>query len=483
MNRRQFLAQSASVVAAAMSQSRFAGALQSVSNPPEMRVTLDSTKTLAVIPPDFMGLGYEISSVARPGLLSAQDTVYVQLVRTLGTPGVIRVGGNTSDYASYVENGQPLSSPEGKAGSIVNQAVLRDLGTFLDATGWTLIWGLNLGNGSLENAIQEAKAVTAATKKHLFGFEIGNEPDLFAHRGGHRQPGYGYDDYLREYRAWRDALRKAIPDISFAGPDAAVATDWVTKFGNDEGRDIKLLTHHYYREGENPTSTIDKLLRTDPKLSPALATLRAATEHSGVPYRICETNSFSGGGRPGVSDTLAAALWVLDFMFTLASAGCAGVNMETGVNQRGFISSYSPIGDDEQGHYWAAPEYYGMLAFAQSGAGRIIGSTIDAADKNIKIYATEPAPDQIVLTLINKEPSYDATIVIDTEAHKSLRTGSLVRLSGPSLESKSGVTLGGASVSPAGIWKPAQSEQVSAIRGRFPVRIPAASAAVVTLRS
>ena len=212
-------------------------------------------------------------------------------------------------------------------------------------------------------------------------FEIGNEPDLFPRHEGHRHTGYGYDDYLREYRTYRDALRKAIPDIAFAGPDAAIATDWVARFAVDEGKDIKLLTHHYYREGQNPTSTIDKLLHTDPKLAPILAKLRAASESSGVPYRICETNSFSGGGKPGVSDTLAAALWVLDFMFTLASAGCAGVNMETGVNQRGFISSYSPIGDDEQGHYWAAPEYYGMLAFAQSGAGRIIGSTIDAGEQ------------------------------------------------------------------------------------------------------
>jgi hypothetical protein len=157
--------------------------------------------------------------------------------------------------------------------------------------------------------------------------------------------------------------------------------------------------------------------------------------------------------------------------------------METGVNQRGFISSYSPIGDDEQGHYWAAPEYYGMLAFGQSGAGRIIGSAIDAGDKNVKTYAVEPARDRIVLTLINKEPSYDATIVIDAGADKSLRRGSLVRLSGPSLESKSGVNLGRASVSPAGLWKPAQTEEVAGSRGKFPVRVPAASAAVVTLRS
>ena len=481
MNRRKFLGQATSVVAAAIAQASFPARLPAVSSGPEVRVTVDPAQTQAVIPPDFIGLGYEISSVARPGLLGAQNAVYVQLVRTLGTNGVIRVGGNTSDYSSYIETGQPLSSPEEKAGSVVNPAVLRELGSFLDATRWKLIWGLNLGNGTLENAIQEAEAVTAATEKQLLGFEIGNEPDLFPHRGGHRQPGYGYDDYLREYRTWRDALRKAIPDITFAGPDVAGATDWVTKFGSDEGKDIKLLTHHYYREGENPTSTIEKLLHTDPKLAPILATLRAASKSSGLPYRICETNSFSGGGKPGVSDTLAAALWVLDFMFTLASAGCAGVNMETGVNQRGFISSYSPIGDDEQAHYWAAPEYYGMLAFAQSGAGRMIGSSIDAGDRNVKAYATQPARDRLVLTLINKEQSYDAGIAIAAGTSGAFRRGSLVRLLGPALESKSGVTLGGAGVSSAGLWRPAQIEEISRTRGQWQVRVPAASAAIVTL--
>jgi hypothetical protein len=485
MNRRTFLTQAVGLGAAAIAQSHFSRGLQAVSSEPEVRVTLDPARTLAVIPPDFTGLGYEISSVARPGLLSAQNSIYVQLVRTLGARGIIRVGGNTSDYSAYSPTGQPLSSPEGKAGSVVNDVVLRDLSSFLDATGWQLVWGLNLGNGTLENAIEEAKAVRAASKENLLAFEIGNEPDLFPRHfsrdQGHRRTTYCYDDYLREYRAYRDALRKAIPNIGFAGPDVADATDWVTRFAVDEGKDIKLLTHHYYREGQNPNSSIDKLLHTDPKLAPILEKLRAASESSGVPYRICETNSFSGGGKPGVSDTLTAALWVLDFMFVLASEGCAGVNMETGVNQRGFISSYSPIGDDEQGHYWAAPEYYGMLAFAQSGAGRMIGSAIEAGKRNITAYATMPAKDRTVLTLINKEPSFEGGVVVD--ASTSFRSGSLVRLSGSSLESKSGTTLGDAAVSSAGLWKPAREEEVSRTRTGLQVRLPAASAAIVTLHA
>jgi hypothetical protein len=482
MNRRTFLMRVLGMVAAAIAESGFDGALQAAAGEAEVRVTLEPARTLAVIPPGFMGLGYEISSVARPCLLSAQNSVYVQLVKTLGARGVIRVGGNTSDYSSYSAIGKPLSSPEGKAGSVVNDAVLQELGSFLDATGWTLIWGLNLGNGGLENAIDEAKAVTAAAKKHLLAFEVGNEPDLFSHQG-HRHAGYSYDDYVREYRTYRDALRKAIPNIDFAGPDVAVATEWVERFATDEGKDLKLLTHHYYREGQNPTSTLDKLLHTDPKLAPILQKLRAAAESSGVPYRICETNSFSGGGKPGVSDTVGAGLWVLEFMFTLASAGCAGVNMETGVNQRGFISSYSPIGDDEQGHYWAAPEYYGMLAFAQAGAGRIMGSTIEAGGRNISAYATQPTKDRTVLALINKEPKWDAVVVIDAGESASFRTGSVVRFSGPSLESKSRVTLGGASVSAAGLWKPSLTEEVSTSRRTPQVRVPAGSAAVVTLQA
>jgi len=63
--------------------------------------------------PDFMGLGYEISSVARPGLMSAANLVYVQLVRTLGACGVIRIGGNTSDYAHYSATASAISSAYG----------------------------------------------------------------------------------------------------------------------------------------------------------------------------------------------------------------------------------------------------------------------------------------------------------------------------------------------------------------------------------
>jgi len=471
MRRREFI-EGAALLAAASTGNLFRESLQA-------RLTLDLSRTISRIPPNFMGLGYETSSVARPGLLSAKNPVYVQLCRTLGSSGTIRVGGNTSDYASYAASSQAFSSPETGTGSIVNEAVLRELGSFLEATGWSLIWGLNLGRGTVEGVVEEANAVRAATGPHLLAFEIGNEPDLFPHREMHRKKGYDYEDYLRDYRRFRDALFKNIPGIPLAGPDVANATSWISRFARDEGHNIKLLTHHYYREGQNPTSSIEKLLQPDPKLAPMLAELRAVSKSSGVPYRICETNSFSGGGKPGVSDRFASALWVLDFIYKLASAECDGVNMETGVNQLGFVSSYSPIGDDERGHYVAAPEFYGVLAFAYGAVGELVECRFGAENHNLEAYTTLKRDKRLCVTLINKEPALDTSVII--ERTLPFEKGSVLRLSAPSLDSNAGVSFGGAMVKSDGTWRPVRAEKIQGADGKIIVRLPAASAAVLIM--
>ena len=132
------------------------------------------------------------------------------------------------------------------------------------------------------------------------------------------------------------------------GPDVIVHADWLEQFAATEAADIKLLTYHFYAEGppDNPASTIENLMKPNAILPGLLGRLEAVSRSSRVPYRICETNSCFGGGKPGVSDTMAAALWGLDFMFTLAQFNAAGVNMETGVNHLGFLSYYTPITAD-----------------------------------------------------------------------------------------------------------------------------------------
>lgn len=440
------------------------------------RVQVEPQSRLRRIPADFVGLGYEVSSVSQRGLLSGSNRTYVQLVRTLAPAGLIRIGGNTSDYASWSANGSAVSSPKG---TVVDRRGLVDLGTFLRATGWRLIWGFDLGRGSVEQAVDEALAVAASAGDRLLAFEIGNEPDLFA--GVHRPANYNYADYFSEYQRYKKAIRDKIPNAPFAGPDVIVHADWLEKFAATEAADIKLLTHHYYAEGppDNPTSTIETLLKPNAILPGLLGRLQAASHSSGVPYRICEANSCFGGGKPGVSDTLAASLWGLDFLFTLAQFDAGGVNIETGVNHLGFLSWYTPIGVDADQAYRATPLYYGMLAFRLASRGDRVKLTLDAAGMNLTAYAVRSERGDIWLTLVNKEVSRDAHV---RAICPGIASASALRLTGPSLQSKVGVLLGGSTVSSAGKWTPGQAEAVRVMGSEMEILIPAASAAMVRLR-
>jgi hypothetical protein len=438
-------------------------------------IRIDPMRRLRPIPSNYMGLGYEASSVAVPGLLSADNHPYVQLVRNLGADGVIRIGGNVSDFSLYDANGTAKWEPKD---TVLTLANIRRLRGFLDATGWKLIWGLNLGGDKLDNAVEEARAVAQVMGDKLIALEVGNEPDLFS-RAGHRGGNYDYQAWARDYRRYKAAIRAVLPRVPFAGPDIAFRTEWLESFARDEGADIALLTaHHYIMGQENPAATIDVLLAEEKKFQPALAKFQAAAEAAHVPWRMCETQSFSGGGRAGVSDSFASALWALDYLFVLAGFGCSGVNMETGVNHLGRVSKYTPITDDLAGHYGPAPEYYGLLAFAQAGKGEQIAVTTSPGGINLTAYATRQ-PGAVILTVINKDVSRDAAVEVTGTASK---TAGVVRLTGPGLAATSGATLGGGAIAADGSWA-GSSTAVPILGGRARLDVPAASAALVTFRA
>jgi hypothetical protein len=441
-----------------------------------VRVQVQPQSRLGRIPADFMGLGYEVSSVSERGLFSASNRAYVQFIRTLSPAGVIRIGGNTSDYAAWSPNGPAVSSPKA---TVVDRRGIRDLGTFLRATGWRLIWGFNLGRGTVDEAVDQAVAVASSVGDRLLAFEVGNEPDLFP--GVHRPANYSYADYYSEYRRFKSAIRDKLPNAPFAGPDVIIHADWLEQIAATDAADLQLLTYHYYAEGppDNPTSTIEYLLKPNETLPGLLGRLEADSRSARVPYRICETNSCFGGGKPGVSDTMAAALWGLDFMFTLAQFNAAGVNMETGVNHLGFLSSYSPIGVNSERKFIATPLYYGMLAFALASRGERVKLDLDTAGWNITAYAVRSDDGDIRLTLVNKEAARDAQV---RAACPGIATASAVRLIAPSLSSKDGVLLGGSPVTNAGKWAPGPPQSVRIAGGEIEIDVPAACAVILHLQ-
>src|SRR5580698_4587569 len=147
MNRRHLIEGFAGLLGVALSRATPALSRRAETKP--IRVSIDTRRKLGRIADDFTGLGYEISSVAIPGLLSDKNHAYVRLVRALGANGVIRVGGITSDSGSFAANADASAAAKS---AVINGGSLCALGRFLDGTGWRLIWGLNLGSRDMQNA-------------------------------------------------------------------------------------------------------------------------------------------------------------------------------------------------------------------------------------------------------------------------------------------------------------------------------------------
>jgi len=440
---------------------------------PSIHVRVVPGASVTAIPQNFVGLGYEMSSVAQPNLLSSQNAPNIQLVRNLGREGVIRVGGIVADFTSYSDTGTEAAEPKK---TVITRACLQLLRGFLDAVGWTAIWSVNFGKGSIEQALIEVRAVKEALGDRLLAIELGNEVENYG-RGPEplRKPPYTFAEFRAEYGRWRSAILAADPRLSFAAPDTAESVEWVEQMAADAHGDVQLLTTHYYRGGQQQ-ATLDQLMSPDPGLTAKLERLHRASMRSGIPWRMCETNSFFGGGRPGLSDTFAAALWTLDYMLLLAQSGCAGVNIETGFNQLGFLSSYSPIRNDNAGQCTAGASYYGMLAFAVAkGANTgVFPLQSGPAPKEASFYALGQASGIQCVVLINRTLDQPVRIsLLDVP----LRNASSIRLAAPSPESKVDITLGGARIDAGGKWSLAEAEPVT-----HEVLLPPCSAVIVHSR-
>lgn len=444
----------------------------------KVKIQVDLQSVVGRISPDFIGFGYETSAVAQSNYFSADNTTLVRLYRNLSRHGLIRIGGNISDHTRYEPDGVATVQTETNV-TVINRHNLEELAGFVRATGWRVMWGLNLGTGAREAAVHEAQAVSEILGNNLQSFEIGNEVDI---HGRYTLKYHDFDGYYSNYLAYKAGIRAALPSANFSGPDSANNLPWVLRFATNEGKDVRLLTHHYYRTGaKTPGATIENLLQPDDEWSGRLLQLQAISREIGVPFRINEVNSFYGGGKAGVSDTFASALWVLDYMYQIASYGGDGVNMETDINQLGWISHYSPIVHDQEGHCHVEPEYYGMLAFALTGGGDLLKTTLNKRTAiNLTAYATRNDPGSLWVTLVNKDLSFDAEVAVALAA--GYTKAKAFRLEAPAITSTNQVMLSGAEVSANGQWTAQLPRSVPVTAGIAEITVPHATAVLLILQ-
>jgi hypothetical protein len=195
---------------------------------------------------------------------------------------------------------------------------------------------------------------------------------------------------------------------------------------------------------------------------------------AGIPFRMAEGNSCYNAGKPGVSDTFSAALWAGDYCLKMASLGCVGVNLHAGAN--GY---YSPIVGSIAAGFRTQPEYYGLV-LAQRFAGLTLhAAKLDAQGANLTAYAGGDENERTLVVLFNKD-AHDANVEL-SESNGKLKSAMIERLQAPAIDSKTGVTLYGATVGSDRKIHKQGDEKLNAHDGKLIVHLPAYSAALIRL--
>ncbi len=471
------------------------------------------------IPVRYTGLSYESSQLAEPVFFSKRNKDLVLLFRRLSPQGVLRVGGNSSEFTWWKARedsvAPPLKRPSGPPDANwmpheltpITTDAIKNLAGFLDETGWKLIYGLNLGTGTPERAVEEAAYVNREMGDRLLYFQIGNEPDLYRRpNNGLRPPSWGFDQYLAEWIRFASAIFGRIPFTRLAGPDVASDSDWIAQFAKRAPAQIKegivSLTGHYYASGppDDPSVNIDRLLRPDPELAAKAARLVQIGAEAHLPFRMAEGNSCYRGGKPGMSDAFASALWAADYMLMTAHAGYAGVNLHggggkeiraalgghlpgeglakkkktTGKTRSGAF--YSPIGGSLEEGFEARPVFYGMMLADQFSGALPMAVDFDARGVNATAYAASTKKD-LRIAIINKDAKHDLKVQVDPG--RPAKSAGIWRLDALSLDATEGVTLCGSGIGTDGAWSPKEEPVKPHGHGLFTIDVPKANAAMV----
>ena len=458
ISRRRFLATVAMSVAASRLRAQSAA---------RVTLTIPAEATGPHMPEDYLGLSYEVQQLLDPTFFSAGNTGLIRQFKALSPLGVLRLGGNTSEFEwwkpgpespepEHLQTREVEGEPKAQYYPVTAEAV-RNLAAFLRATGWTCLYGIGMGTNTPERAAAEAEYVAKTLGDRLQYFQIGNEVDLFSHHLRDPQT-WNAKTYLDEWLAMARAVTKAVPSARFGMPDVAGNVGWLTEIAGiwpsiQNPPQVTTLTHHHYFGGPatNPEVNISNLLKpaTMARVQKTADTATAAADKMGVRVRMTEGNTCYRGGKPGVSDVFAAALWSADYSLLLASNNYSGVNLHGGTGKSvansvgGFLPGdvmlkdagatpaeianrphpfYTPIasfGDQ----YTVEPVAYGLkFAGALCGAQLVkadLTGQIQAGGVNATAYAAKLPLGAMTVVILNKDAAQDLDVTLDFGVVKS----------------------------------------------------------------
>src|SRR6202030_1991284 len=253
LTRRNFLATAACTLAAARLHAQ---------GPSKVRVALSIPKEAIGrhMPSDFIGLSYEVQQLADPSFFSAQNSGLIREFKALSSTGVLRLGGNTSEFAYWKpkpDSAEPehpqvrevTGEPKARYYAVTAEAV-KNLAEFLQSTDWTCVYGIGMGTNTPARAAEEAVFVAEKLGDRLQYFQIGNEADLFDRHLRDPQT-WSAKTYLEEWLTLARAIAARVPAAKFGMPDVASKVSWLTEIADlwpsiQNPPRVTTLTHHYY---------------------------------------------------------------------------------------------------------------------------------------------------------------------------------------------------------------------------------------------
>ena len=454
VTRRRFLATTACTIVAARLHAQGQSKIRVV-----LAIPVEATGPR--MPIDFVGLSYEVQQLADSSFFSAQNGGLIREFKSLSSTGVLRLGGNTSEFAywkatpdspepEHLQVREVVGEPKAQYYAVTVEAV-KNLAEFLQATGWNCIYGIGMGTNTPARAAEEAAFVAETLGDRLQYFQIGNEADLF-NRHLRDPMTWSAKTYLEEWLTLARAIAAGVPTAKFGMPDVAGNVSWLTEIADQwpsvqSPPHVTTMTHHYYFGGPatNPDVNIPNLLKpaTMQRVQNTADIASAAASKIGARVRMTEGNTCYRGGKPGVSDVFAAALWAADYSLLLASNDYSGVNLHGGTGKsvansvggslpgdspleaKGETAEqiaahphpfYTPIGTFGS-DYVLQPVAYG-LKFAGSFSGATLLKT-DFATKlqetgvNATAYAAKLPGGHISVIILNKDAAADLEVELD----------------------------------------------------------------------
>jgi hypothetical protein len=445
-------------------------------------VSVDPRHPGRPVPRSFLGLSFELSAAEQLAAYADEGNL-VTLLHSLGR-GVLRFGGVSADTrVAWVDARTP--KPEW-ASVVLDAHILHGLRRLAQRSGWRILLTLGLAHYEPVAAGREARAAKAILGRWLAGIEVGNEPDAYARHQLRTLP-WTPSAYETQVTTYRRAIGKRARRIPLAGPGVSGSRAFA-HWGLAEARRQRpaLLTGHHYPLRCDAGPSIEQLLsqRTRELEGASLARYVSLSRARSIDFRLDEANTVSCGGVAGISDTFASALWATGYLAQAMSTGMSGINLQGNpANCSGYTPVCAPTPERlVSGVLRPQPEWYALLlGHALIGDRALTSSIVAPTSPNVSVTAFRAHHGGLAFVIVEDEsagPGADLSLQVGGQRAPA----SVLTLTAPTPDSRSGVTLGGRAAAGGGKWRPLiPLPQVPVIGGVVSLHLSPASAMLVSV--